>query len=103
MAEMSLFYPMKKYAAYIPALARIEEFHYFWWRNRKDATTAFLDHVKFPEKEMLLWVYDGGETFYDWNFPNLRTYADPAEIKKHLQEAEYFLENGPDDDNPDDF
>ena len=94
--SMSLFYPMKKFAAYIPALARVEEFCYLRWQNKKEATSAFLDHMGFSEedKELLLWVYDCDERFYDWNFPNLQIYAKPDEWKRIFDEAEKFLKVG---------
>ena len=91
MACMSLFYPMKKYAAYVPALVRVEEFYYLKHRTKEEATEAFLDHVDFKDKDMLLWVYKCGQTFQDWNFQNLFDYADPEEIERHRREAQEFL------------
>lgn len=88
---MASFYPMKKHASWIPALARVEEYYYIRYRTKKEAVTEFLKkYGNFDED--LLWVYACGQTFYDWNFANLvRAYGDWDEAKLHCEQAEEFL------------
>lgn len=89
--ELSTFYPMKKYAACIPALARVEEFHYLRYRTKKEAATAFLERYG-PHDGALLQIYECGQTFADWNFENLtRLYSTRQEVAERYAQAGEFL------------
>lgn len=89
--ELSIFRPMKKHAASIPALARVEEFYYLRYRTRKEAVTAFLEKYG-PRDEELLEIYEYGQTFADWNFGNLtRLYGTRQETADRKAQAEEFL------------
>lgn len=89
--ELSTFYPMKKHAAWIPALARVEEFYYLQYYTKREAVSAFLKKYKGYDED-LLQIYKYGQTFADWNFPNLvRFSGDMEEAAMHSKQAEEFL------------
>lgn len=89
--ELSTFYPMKKYAACIPALSRVEEFYYLRYRTKKEAVTAFLERYG-PHDKDLLKIYEYEQTFTDWNFDNLtRLYSTKQEVEERYAQAVEFL------------
>lgn len=99
--ELSTFYQVRKYAAWLPALARVEEFYYLLYRTKQEATAAFLAWCGAYDED-LMKVYECGQTFTDWNFANLvRSGSSPEEAAAHRAEAERFLtmtEDGMEDD-----
>ena len=89
--EISTFYQMKKYAAYIPALARVEEFYYLRYHTPKEAVAAFLKKAGIYDED-LMQVYEYRQTFADWNFANLiRVSSNLNEAAVHSAEAEEFI------------
>lgn len=90
--EMSAFYWIIKNAYMLPALALVEEYYYLRSDSRRGAVEKFLAETAMPRYDFIGHVYECGQTFRDWNIPNLVRMDGRDKLKARLlRSAEVFL------------